>query len=92
MHYICITSSVWYTTSGQCDDNILNIPSSTLNIHTPGLPILLVWLTLIMSGVSDPGTVMELIPSPALIPARASVPPTPLVPPEASPVVHWISV
>ena len=43
-----------------------------------------------MLGVSDPGMVMELIPSPALIPARASVPPNPLFPPEASPVVHWI--
>ena len=41
-----------------------------------------------MSGVSDPGTVMELIPSPVLIPARASIPPSPLVPSEASPVVH----
>ena len=41
-----------------------------------------------MSGVSDPGTVMELISSPALIPARASILPNPLVPPDSSPVVH----
>ena len=44
-----------------------------------------------MFGVSDPGMVIELIPSPALIPARASVPPSPLVPPEPSPVVHCMS-
>ena len=77
---------------GHCDDKIINLPLSTLNIHTPGLPMLLVWVTLIMPGVSDPGTVIWLIPSPALMPARASVPPSPLVPPEASPVVHCISV
>ena len=75
-----------------CDDKIINLPLSTLKIHTPGLPMLLVWVTLIMSGVNDPGTVIWLIPSPALIPARASIPPSPLVPPEASPVVHCISV
>ena len=45
-----------------------------------------------MSGVSDPGIVMELFPSPILIPARASIPPSPLVPPELSPVVHCISI
>ena len=71
---------------------IINIPLSTLNIHTPGLPTLLVWVTLMMLGVSDPGTVIWLIPSPTLIPARASVPPSPLIPSEASPVVHCISV
>jgi len=43
-----------------------------------------------MLGVSDPGIVIELTPSPALIPARASVPPNPLYPPEKSPVVHCI--
>jgi len=45
---------------------------------------------LIILGVSDPGIVTELIPSPALIPARASFPPSPLTPPESSPVVHCI--
>ena len=44
-----------------------------------------------MSDVSDPGTIMELFPSPALIPARASIPPSPFFPPESSPVVHCIS-
>jgi len=43
-----------------------------------------------MLGVSDPGIVIELIPSPALIPATDSVPPSPLIPPESSPVVHCI--
>ena len=43
-----------------------------------------------MLGVSDPGIVIELIPSPTLIPAKASVPPSPLIPPESSPVVHCI--
>jgi len=43
-----------------------------------------------IDGVNDPGRVMELTPSPALIPARASVPPKPSSPPEASPVVHCI--
>ena len=41
-----------------------------------------------MSGDSDPGTIMELIPSRVLIPDRASVPLNPLFPLEASPVVH----
>ena len=41
-------------------------------------------------GVCDPGMVIELIRSPALIPARASVPPSPLDPPDQSPVVHCI--
>jgi len=43
-----------------------------------------------MLGVSDPGMVIELTPSPSLIPARASVPPSPSTPSEASPVVHHI--
>jgi len=46
---------------------------------------------LIMLGVSDPGIVIELVLSPALIPTRDSSPPSPLIPPEASPVVHCIS-
>ena len=37
-----------------------------------------------MSGVSDPGIVTKLTPSPALIPARA------LDPPKVLPVVHCI--
>ena len=41
-----------------------------------------------MFEVRDPGIVIELTPSPALIPARASVPPSPSSPPEISPVVH----
>ena len=45
-----------------------------LKIHTPGIPTLLVWAILMILEVSDPGMVLELIPSPALIPARASVP------------------
>ena len=40
--------------------------------------------------VRDPGIVIELTPSPALIPARASVPPSPSLPPDLSPVVHCI--
>ena len=62
-----------------------------MNIHTPGTPILLVSAMFKMSGVSDPGMVIELMPSPALIPARASVPPNPFLPPEESPVVHCMS-
>jgi len=46
------------------------LPPSTLNIHTPGVPTLLVLAMLIMLGVSDPGIVIELMPSPILIPAR----------------------
>ena len=45
-------------------------------------------MTLVMFGVLDPGTVIELIRSPALIPTRASVPDSPFLPPELSPVVH----
>ena len=41
-------------------------------------------------GVLEPGIVIELIPSPALIPASASVPPSPPDPPDVSPVVHCI--
>ena len=66
------------------------VPLPTLNIHTPGIPILLVCVILRMIGVSDPGIVIELTPSPALIPARASVPLSPLYPPDLSPVVHCI--
>ena len=62
-----------------------------MNIHTPGIPTLLVSAIFKMSGVSDPEMVTELTRSPALIPARASVPPSPLLPPEASPVVHCMS-
>ena len=40
--------------------------------------------------VRDPGIVIELTPSPALIPARASVPLSPSTPPDKSPVVHCI--
>ena len=66
------------------------VPSPTLNIHTPGMPTLLFLVIFIMPGVSDPGIVILLTPSPTLIPARASVPPSPSVPPEESPVVHCI--
>ena len=52
------------------------------------MPTLLVLIMLVMFGVLDPGTVIELILSPALIPTRASVPFSPLRPPELSPVVH----
>ena len=52
------------------------------------MPILLSLMTLVMFGVLDPGTVIELIRSPALIPTRASVPDSPFLPPELSPVVH----
>ena len=45
-------------------------------------------MTLVMFGVLDPGTVMELTLLPTLIPTRASVPFSPLRPPELSPVVH----
>ena len=54
------------------------------------MPTLLVCVILIMLGVCDPGMVIELILSPALIPARASVPPSPSSPPELLPVVHCI--
>jgi len=43
-----------------------------------------------IAGVPDPGIVIEVIPSPALIPACAAIPPVPLTPPALSPVVHWI--
>ena len=65
---------------------------STLNIQIPGMPILLVFTTLVMFGVLDPGTVIALVRSPALIPTRASVPPTPFLPPELLPVVHCRSL
>ena len=52
------------------------------------MPILLLLATLVMFGVLDPGTVIELIRSPALIPTRASVPNSPFLPKELSPVVH----
>ena len=55
------------------------------------MPTLLVWAILMIKGVCDPGIVIWLTPSPALIPARTSVPPSPSLPPEASPVVHGIS-
>ena len=45
-----------------------------LNIHTPGIPTLLVWAMLMIPDLRDPGMVIELTPSPALIPATASVP------------------
>ena len=54
------------------------------------MPTLLVLEILIMLGVSDPGMVVEFMPSPTLIPAKASVPPSPPTPPESSPVVHCI--
>ena len=60
-----------------------------MNIHTPGIPTLLVCAILTMLGVCDPVIVIELTPSPALIPARASLPPNPLLP-VVSPVVHCI--
>ena len=69
-----------------------HIPSANANIHTPGIPTLLVSVIFIISGVCDPGIVIELIPSPALIPATASFPPNPLNPAEPSPVVHCMSV
>ena len=52
------------------------------------MPTLLVLMTFVMFGVLDPGTVIELMLSPALIPTRASVPLSPLRPPDLSPVVH----
>ena len=49
--------------------------------------MLLVLSILMMPGVCDPGMVIKLTPSPALIPARASVPPSPS---DLPPVVHCI--
>jgi len=66
---------------------IYSIPEPTLNIHTPGIPTLLVCAILIILCVSDPVMLTKL--SPALIPARASLPPNLLVP-VISPVVHFI--
>ena len=60
-----------------------------LNIHTPGIPTLLVCAILIILGVSDPVMLAKLTPSPALIPATASLPPNPLAP-VISPVVQCI--
>ena len=45
---------------------------------------------LMIPDVSDPGRVIKVTPSPALIPARASVPYNPSIPPDLSPVVHSI--
>ena len=59
----------------------------TLNIHTPGVPILLVLSKLKMHGSE---IIAKFLLSPALIPAIASFPPNPLTPPELSPVVHCI--
>ena len=42
---------------------------STLNNHTPGLPILLVLEMLTISSVRESGIISKLIPSPALNPA-----------------------
>ena len=47
------------------------LPSSTLYIHTPRMPTLLVREILIKLDVRDPGIVIYPIPSPTLIPARA---------------------
>ena len=66
------------------------IPVPTLNIHTPGIPTLLVVSIFKMHDDLNSGITMKLLPSPALIPAMASFPPSPLVPPESSPVVHCI--
>ena len=66
-----------------------HIPEPTLNIHTPGIPTLLVCAILIILGVSDPVMLTKLTPSPALIPATASLPPNPLIP-VISPVVQCI--
>jgi len=74
----------------QCELLCLCLPDPTLNIHTPGIPTLVVWVMLMILGVCDPGIVIELTPLPALIPVRASVPPSPPSPPDASPVVHCI--
>ena len=52
----------------------MQLPSPTLKIHTPGLPTLLVSSISRMLEVSDPGIVIWLTPSPALIPARALAP------------------
>ena len=49
-----------------------SIPTS--NIHIPGMPTLLVLVTLVILGIRDPGMVTELTPSPALIPARTLLP------------------
>ena len=49
-------------------------PGPTSNIHIPGIPTLLVWAILMIEGVRDPGIVIEMLPSPALIPARALLP------------------
>ena len=64
------------------------VRSSILNIHIPGIPILLVLTMLVIFGILDPGTVIEFIRSPTLNPTSASVPNSPLLPPELSPVVH----
>ena len=68
--------------------NLYYKPFLSLNIQTPGIPTLLVIARLMMFGVSDPGMVIELTPSPVLISAKASVPLSPVTPEELSPVVH----
>ena len=64
---------------------------SARNTQTPGTPILLVLVMLMIVSFREPGMVKWRIPSPALIPAFAGVPPSPFSPPDASPVVHSIS-
>ena len=85
----CVTFSISYSWLGVTI--ILNIHLSTLNIQTPGMPTLLVLIILVMFEVLDPGTVTEIVPTPALIPTSASVPYSPSIPSELSPVVHCIS-
>ena len=64
---------------------MIYIPCPILKIQTPGFPTLLVLIRLVMFEVREPGIVIELTPSPALIPAKASIPPSPL---DLPPVVH----
>jgi len=89
---LCPTIHVWWSSIG----SLLCIPcccSVVLKIHVPGLPTLLVLVTLMMSSVPDPGMLKKFSPSLASYPATAGPPPNPFVSSEASisPVVHCIS-
>lgn len=67
----------------------VSISSSLIrNIHTPGMPTLLVESMFMISAILDAGIAAKLTPSPLLNPTCAGVPPKPSVPLDASPVVH----
>lgn len=54
-----------------------SLPLLTWKAHTPGVPIFVVEVMLMMLGVFEPSTVTKLTISPALSPTVAGLPPKP---------------